>query len=74
MPEVDGIALTRAAFKTCPTLRRVFVVTSRCDQHEIVSQLTDPRVSVFSEAVQPSALLREVEKAIAANAASGAGK
>ncbi|MFH1747154.1 MAG: response regulator [Planctomycetota bacterium] len=62
MPEMDGIELTAQAFDACPTLQRVFVVTSRCDQHEILTKLADPRVSVFPKPFSPSQLLREVEK------------
>jgi CheY-like chemotaxis protein len=63
MPEMDGIELTARAFEACPTLQRAFVVTSRCDQHEILAQLSDPRVSVFPKPFSPSQLLREVEQA-----------
>lgn len=66
MPEMDGIELTRCAFGVCPTLRRVFVVTSRCDQSDILLQLCDPRVSVLPKPFSPSQLLHEVEKAVAA--------
>jgi len=70
MPDVDGIALARQAFEACPSLRRVFVVTSRCDQHDILAQLSDPRVKVFPKPFSPSQLLREVEK-IAGTVAAG---
>jgi CheY-like chemotaxis protein len=66
MPEMDGIELTRKAFTACPTLRRVFVVTSRCDQHSILAELSDPRVQVFPKPFSPSQLLKDVEQAIAA--------
>ncbi|TWT41177.1 Alkaline phosphatase synthesis transcriptional regulatory protein PhoP [Phycisphaerae bacterium RAS1] len=65
MPEMDGIELTRCAFGACATLRRVFVVTSRCDQADILLQLCDPRVSVLPKPFSPSQLLREVESAAA---------
>lgn len=71
MPEMDGIELTHLAFETCPTLRRVFVVTSRCDQHEILMQLADSRVSVFPKPFSPSQLLREVDKVAAEAPAVG---
>ena len=64
MPEMDGIALTRASFGVCPTLRRVFVVTSRCDQRDILAQLADPRVCVFPKPFSPSQLLRDIEAAL----------
>ena len=73
MPEMDGIALARVAFSACPTLRRVFVVTSRCDQHEILVQLADPRVCVFPKPFSPSQLLREVERVVAKGQVTRAG-
>lgn len=72
MPEMDGIELTRVAFEACPTLQCVFVVTSRCDQHEILSQLADPRVLVFPKPFSPSQLLREVEQLAAGRGAQSA--
>ncbi len=63
MPEMDGIELTQQAFRACPTLRRVFVVTSRCDQGAILARLTDPRVQVFPKPFSPSQLMKEVELA-----------
>lgn len=65
MPELDGIELTRQAFDACPTLRKVFVVTSRCDQHEILTKLDDLRVSVFPKPFSPSQLLRTVDAFVA---------
>ena len=72
MPELDGIELTRQAFDACPTLRQVFVVTSRCDQHEILTELEDLRVSVFPKPFSPSQLLRAVD-AFVATSGDGAG-
>ncbi len=77
MPEMDGLELSRQAFTACPTLRRVFVVTSRCDQRDILAQLSDPRVCVFPKPFSPSQLVRDVELAVgtgagAAPAAQGA--
>jgi CheY-like chemotaxis protein len=72
MPELDGIALTRQAFDACRTLRRVFVVTSRCDQASMLAELSDPRVQVFPKPFSPSQLLQEVERAVAAQAHAGA--
>lgn len=65
MPEMDGIELTRLAFEACPTLRSVFVVTSRCDQGNILAELSDPRVHVLPKPFSPSQLLKDVERAIA---------
>jgi CheY-like chemotaxis protein len=61
MPEMDGIALARAAYDACPTLRGVFVVTSRCDQGDIHEQLADPRTHVFPKPFSPSQLMRDVQ-------------
>ena len=61
MPRMNGVELVRLALASCPTLRRVFVVTSVCDPNEILRQLPDPRVRVFSKPFSPSQLLREVE-------------
>ncbi len=64
MPEIDGIELTEQAFDVCPTLRAVFVVTSRCDQRDILDRLSDPRVRVFPKPFSPSQLVRDVELAL----------
>lgn len=64
MPELDGLELTRQAFDACPTLRGVFVVTSRCDQRDILDRLPDPRVRVFPKPFSPSQLVRDVENAM----------
>ena len=61
MPEMDGIALAQAAYRACPSLRGVFVVTSRCDQGDIHEQLADPRTHVFPKPFSPSQLMREVQ-------------
>jgi CheY-like chemotaxis protein len=66
MPEMDGIELTQKAFDACPSLRAVFVVTSRCDQRDILDRLADPRVSVFPKPFSPSQLVRDVEEAMGA--------
>ncbi|MGE0479142.1 MAG: response regulator [Phycisphaerae bacterium] len=66
MPEMDGIELAAAAFGVCASLKGVFVVTSRCDQHEIFTQLSDPRVHVFPKPFSPSQLLRDVENVVGA--------
>lgn len=68
MPEMDGIELTQLALTACPGLRGVIVVTSRCDQHDIVEQLRDPRVHVYPKPFSPSQLLREVELLVGAAA------
>lgn len=65
MPELDGLDLTRAAFPACPSLRHVFIVTSRCDRHELLVQLGDPRVSMLSKPFSPSQLLLHVQRALA---------
>ena len=70
MPEIDGIELTERAFDVCPTLRAVFVVTSRCDQRDILDRLTDPRVRVFPKPFSPSQLVRDVELALRQDAAT----
>lgn len=62
MPEMDGIALAKCAFEECVTLRHVFVVTSRCDQHDIVAQIESPRVTVIPKPFSPSQLLKDVER------------
>jgi DNA-binding NtrC family response regulator len=62
MPDGDGITLTRMAFGVCPTLQWVVIITSCCDHYEILSQLAEPRVSVFPKPFSPSQLLREVER------------
>jgi two-component system, cell cycle response regulator CpdR len=72
MPELDGLELARRAFDACPTLRRVFVVTSRCDQREILAQLSDPRVCVFPKPFSPSQLVRDVDAAVGPAAADHA--
>lgn len=70
MPEMDGIELTRQAFQVCPSLQRVYVVTSRCDQHDIVDQLGDERVTVFPKPFSPSQLLRDIEATVGPSATS----
>ena len=69
MPEMDGIDLARLAFNACSTLRHVFVVTSRCDQKDILDQLSDPRVAVFPKPFSPSQIIKDVEKAVGLDAA-----
>jgi two-component system, cell cycle response regulator CpdR len=64
MPEMNGIELTRHAFGACGGLKGVFVVTSRCDQHEIISQFSDKRIYVYPKPFSPSQLLQEVERAM----------
>ncbi|MBK8915622.1 MAG: response regulator [Phycisphaerales bacterium] len=71
MPEMDGIELAGKALASCPTLRGVVVVTSRCDQSDIVEQLRDPRVFVYPKPFSPSQLLREVEGILGQTAAAG---
>lgn len=66
MPEMDGIELTQQAFEACSSLRAVFVVTSRCDQRDILDRLADPRVRVFPKPFSPSQLVRDVEDAMGA--------
>ncbi len=61
MPEMDGIALTHRAFEVCPSLRHIFVVTSRCDQHEIVAQVEAHRVTVIPKPFSPKQLIKDVE-------------
>lgn len=61
MPEMDGITLAQAAYGACPSLRGVFVVTSRCDQGDIHEALADPRTHVFPKPFSPSQLMREVQ-------------
>jgi CheY-like chemotaxis protein len=73
MPDGDGITLTRQAFDVCPTLRWVMIITSCCDHYEILSQLADPRVSLFPKPFSPSQLLREVERVAAGAEAAQAG-
>lgn len=70
MPEIDGIELAERAFDLCPGLRGVFVVTSRCDQQDILDRLTDPRVRLFPKPFSPSQLMREVEAVVGEGAAS----
>ncbi len=70
MPEVDGLELAEQAFDICPALRGVFVVTSRCDQQDILDRLTDPRVRLFPKPFSPSQLVREVEAVVGKGAAS----
>lgn len=72
MPEMDGIELAGKALAACPTLRGVVVVTSRCDQSDIVEQLRDPRVHVYPKPFSPSQLLREVEAILGTTPATGA--
>ncbi len=62
MPEGDGIALARGAFELCPTLQWVLILTSCCNQQDILSQLADPRVSLFPKPFSPSQLLQEIER------------
>ena len=69
MPGMNGIELTRLAFDACPTLRSVFIVTSRCDQNAIRAELPDPRVSVHLKPFSPSQLWLDVEKALGAPSA-----
>ncbi len=64
MPEIDGLELAEQAFDICPGLRGVFVVTSRCDQQDILDRLTDPRVRLFPKPFSPSQLVREVEAVV----------
>lgn len=66
MPEMDGIALAKVAFSECVTLRHVFVVTSRCDQHDIVAQVESSHVSVMPKPFSPSQMLRDVEAVVSA--------
>lgn len=61
MPEMDGIALSQCAFAECVTLRHIFVVTSRCDQHDIVAKIESPRVTVIPKPFSPSQLLKDVD-------------
>ena len=61
MPEMDGIELAQRAFNECVTLQHIFVVTSRCDQHDIIEQITSPRVTVIPKPFSPSQLLKDVE-------------
>ncbi|MGD8450423.1 MAG: response regulator [Phycisphaerae bacterium] len=63
MPCLNGIELTRKALATCPSLRRVFVVTSLCDPQALLDQLPDPRVRIFPKPFSPSQLLREIDLA-----------
>ena len=78
MPEMDGIELIGHAFEACPSLRGVFLVTSRCDQREILDSLHDDRVRVYPKPFSPSQLVSEVQKLLAdgppaaANASKGA--
>ena len=53
MPGMDGAELAGVAFGVCPTLRWVFVVSSRCDQHEVLAGLADPRISCFRSPSAP---------------------
>jgi CheY-like chemotaxis protein len=64
MPELDGVALARIALREFPTLRSVFVVTSRCDQQELLRGLNDPRVLIYPKPFSPSELLRRVDEAL----------
>jgi CheY-like chemotaxis protein len=70
MPEMDGIELSKRAFEECVSLRHVFVVTSRCDQHDIVAQLQHPQVRFIPKPFSPSQLLREVEAVVGAKPAA----
>jgi two-component system chemotaxis response regulator CheY len=73
MPEMDGIALAGAAFDVCPTLRWVFLVSSRCDQEEMLAQLAcRARVSLFPKPFSPSHLLSEVARVTAEQVAGAA--
>ncbi len=63
MPQMDGVELSRRAFGACPTLRRILVVSSRCDVDELVAGLNDARIAVFRKPFSPSGLLRAVEAA-----------
>ncbi|MBU0641572.1 MAG: response regulator [Planctomycetes bacterium] len=65
MPQVDGVELAGRAFDACPGLRGVFIVTARCDQQDLLDQLSDPRIRVFPKPFSPSQLLHEVEDALA---------
>lgn len=64
MPEMDGIALAKCAFDECVTLRHLFVVTSRCDQQDIIAQITSENVTVIPKPFSPSQLLRDVEAVV----------
>jgi len=66
MPDMNGIELTHAALAECPKLLRIFVVTARCDQREILEQLSDPRVQVYPKPFSPSQLLRGVTATVRA--------
>jgi CheY-like chemotaxis protein len=68
MPAVDGVMLTRAALKTCPALRHVFMVTSRCDPQDLRPRVADPRVTLLSKPFSPSHLLRAVQAALGCGA------
>lgn len=69
MPEMDGIELSKRAFDACPALRKILIVTSRCDQQEIVHQLDPLRTQMFPKPFSPSQLLKVVDAALAATPA-----
>lgn len=73
MPEMDGIELAKRAFEECVTLRHIFVVTSRCDQHDIVAQIESERVSVIPKPFSPTQILKDVEAIVRAFAGSPKG-
>lgn len=73
MPRLNGIELTRQALATCPSLRRVFVVTSVCDPQTVLDQLPDPRVRIFPKPFSPSQLLHEIDLVVAAVPATASG-
>jgi CheY-like chemotaxis protein len=62
MPGMDGIELTEKVLERCPTISGVFVVTSRCDQRDLLTHLSDPRVRVHPKPFSPSQLMKEVRE------------
>ena len=62
MPELDGLALTKAIRTACGDGLPVIVLSARCDQQELMETLAAYGVSVYPKPFLPSYMVGEIHR------------
>jgi len=73
MPVLDGVGLARAVREQLKLDIPIVVLSARCDQQNLVEELSKYRVQVFPKPFLPSQLMEEINRLIPSPAAEGAG-
>lgn len=68
MPELDGLGLVKALRKLLGDRLPIIILSARCDQHELQSDLSSFGVTVYPKPFLPSYLTAEIQRLLNATA------